>query len=123
MIRLTVLMYVNYGLSLRGTKDLLFQRGIGICHETVRVWIDRFGPMFLGETHHLWRAVDHEGEVLEWYCRPKWSAASFSDARPQIGGGSRRVLKAARARRGDRRHFFVPSRPMKRKFRLARPLG
>ena len=88
VIRLTVLMYVRYPLSLRQVEDLLFERGIDICHETVR-----FGPMFAaairkrrvqnrsysnwrwhldevfvrinGETHYLWRAVDHEGEVLE----------------------------------------------------------
>ena len=93
VIRLTVLMYVRYPLSLRQVEDLLFERGIDICHETVRFWWNRFGPMFAaeirkrrvvhhsysnwrwhldevfvrinGETHYLWRAVDHEGEVLE----------------------------------------------------------
>jgi putative transposase len=90
---LTVMMYVRYPLSLRQVEDLLFERGIDICHETVRFWWYRFGPMFAaeirkqrlhhgwysnwrwhldevfvkinGETHYLWRAVDHEGEVLE----------------------------------------------------------
>jgi len=93
VIRLTVMMYVRYPLSLRQVEDLLFERGIDICHETVRFWWNRFGPMFAaeirkrrvqnhsysrwrwhldevfvkinGETHYLWRAVDHEGEVLE----------------------------------------------------------
>ena len=93
IIRLTVMMYVRYPLSLRQVEDLLFERGIDICHETVRFWWNRFGPMFAaeirkrrvqnhsysrwrwhldevfvlinGETHYLWRAVDHEGEVLE----------------------------------------------------------
>lgn len=87
------MMYIRYPLSLRQVEDLLFERGIDICHETVRFWWDRFGPMFAaeirrrrvrygaysnwrwhldevfvrinGETHYLWRAVDHEGEVLE----------------------------------------------------------
>ena len=87
-------MYVRFPLSLRQVEDLLHERGIDICHETVRVWWNRFGPMFAtdirrkrsasmrthiqwrwhldevfvrinGETHYLWRAVDHEGEVLE----------------------------------------------------------
>jgi putative transposase len=86
-------MYIRYPLSLRQVEDLLFERGIDICHETVRFWCNRFGPMFAaeirkgrvqhrwhsqwpwhldevfvrvdGETHYLWRAVDHEGEVLE----------------------------------------------------------
>jgi putative transposase len=93
VIRLTVMMYVRYPLSLRQVEDLLFERGIDICHETVRFWWNRFGPMFAGEIrkrriddrsysswrwhldevfvringemHYLWRAVDHEGEVLE----------------------------------------------------------
>ncbi len=93
VIRLTVMMYVRYPLSLRQVEDLLFERGIDICHETVRQRWNRFGPMFAaeirkrrvhhrshsnwrwhldevfvkinGETHYLWRAVDHEGEVLE----------------------------------------------------------
>jgi putative transposase len=96
VIRLVVMMYVRYPLSLRNVEDLLFERGIDICHETVRLWWNRFGPMFAGEirrkrvqhmrafTHwkwhldevyvkingemrYLWRAVDHEGEVLESY--------------------------------------------------------
>jgi putative transposase len=94
VIRLAVMMYVRFPLSLRNVEDLLHERGIDICHETVRYWWNRFGPMFAreirkkrmhpvpnhsnwkwhldevfvkinGETHYLWRAVDHEGEVLE----------------------------------------------------------
>jgi hypothetical protein len=43
------MMYVNYPLSLRNVEDLLFERGIDICHETVRLWWNRFGPMFAAE--------------------------------------------------------------------------
>jgi putative transposase len=94
IIRLAVMMYVRFPLSRRNVEDLLHERGIGISHETVRYWWNRFGPMFAaeirrkrvqqmraysncrwhmdevfvkinGERHSLWRAVDHEGEVLE----------------------------------------------------------
>jgi len=93
VIRLTVMMYIRYPLSLRQVEDILFERALDIRHETVRFWWNRFGPMFPneirkrrlhhrsfshwrwhldevfvrinGETHYLWRAVDHEGEVLE----------------------------------------------------------
>lgn len=93
IIRLAVMMYVRFPLSLRNVEDLLHERGIEISHETVRFWWNRFGPMFAaeirkrrvggmrsshwrwhldevfvkinGEQHYLWRAVDHEGEVLE----------------------------------------------------------
>ena len=97
VIRLTVMMYARYPLSLRQVEDLLSERGIDICHETVRFWWNRFGPLFAakirkrrvhnrsysqwlwyldevfvrinGKTHYLWRAVDHEGEVLEFSLR------------------------------------------------------
>ena len=93
IIRLAVMMYIRYPLLLRQVEDLLSERGIDICHETVRFWWNRFGPLFAaeirkrrihhhshsnwrwhldevfvrinGETHYLWRAVDHEGEMLE----------------------------------------------------------
>ena len=88
------MMYVRFPLSLRNVEDLLHERGIDISHETIRFWWNRFGPIFAaeirrkrvdrmrsgthwqwhldevsvkitGETRYLWRAVDHEGEVLE----------------------------------------------------------
>ncbi|AZQ68339.1 IS6 family transposase [Silicimonas algicola] len=93
IIRLAVMLYVRFPLSLRNVEDLLHERGIEVSHETIRYWWHRFGPMFAseirkrriegmrssrwrwhldemfvkinGETHYLWRAVDHEGEVLE----------------------------------------------------------
>ena len=109
VIRLVVLMYVRFPLSLRNVEDLLFERGIDICHETVRHWWNRFGPIFAadirrqrisrmrgfrhwrwhldemyvkinGEMMYLWRAVDHEGEVLESYvtkARDKAAALRF----------------------------------------------
>jgi len=46
VIRLVAMMCVRYPLSLRNVEDLLFERGIDICHETVRLWWNRFGPMF-----------------------------------------------------------------------------
>src|ERR1700722_1524998 len=94
VIRLVVMMYVRYLLSLRNVEDLLAERGIDISHETVRFWWNRFGPIFAaeirkrqivqmraypqlrwhsdevivkvnGKLFYLWRAVDHGGEVLE----------------------------------------------------------
>lgn len=46
VIRLVVVMYVRFPLSLRNVEDLLFERSIDIFHETVRHWWNRFGPMF-----------------------------------------------------------------------------
>jgi transposase-like protein len=49
VIRLVVMMYVRFPLSLRNVEDLLFERGIDICHETVPMWWNRFGPMLTGD--------------------------------------------------------------------------
>ena len=49
VIRLVVMMYLWFPLSLRNLEDLLFERGIDICHETVSFWWNRFGPMFATE--------------------------------------------------------------------------
>lgn len=96
IIRLAVMLYVRFPLSLRNVEDLLHERGVDVSHETVRFWWNRFGLMFAadirrkrinrmraysnwqwhldevfvkinGEIHYLWRAVDHEGEVLETF--------------------------------------------------------
>jgi putative transposase len=49
IIRLTVLMYVRFARSLRNVVDLLFECGIDICHETIRLRRNRFGPMFAAD--------------------------------------------------------------------------
>jgi putative transposase len=49
IIRLVVMMYVRFLLSLRNVEDLLAEQGIDICHETVRMWWNRFGPLFAAD--------------------------------------------------------------------------
>ena len=49
VIRLVVMMYVRFPLSLRNGEDLLAERGIDICHEPVRHWWIRFGPLFAAD--------------------------------------------------------------------------
>ena len=109
IIRLAVMMYIRFPLSLRNVEDLLHERGIDVTHETVSFWSNRFGPMMAreikksrsqqlrqvtqrrwhldkvfvkinGQTHYLWRAIDHEGEGLDSYVtktRDKASALKF----------------------------------------------
>jgi putative transposase len=89
-----VMVCIRFPLSLRNVEDLLHECGIEISHECARFWWLRFGPMFTaenrrkhvdrmrgcrhwrwhldemfvkvnGERRHLWRAVDHKGQVLE----------------------------------------------------------
>ena len=49
IIRLAVMLYVQFPLSLRNVEELRHERCIEICHETVRFWWHRFGPMFANE--------------------------------------------------------------------------
>ena len=94
IIRLAVMMYVRFPRLLRNVEGLLHQRGIDVSHETIRFCWNRFGPVFAaeirrkridrmralsnwrrhadelfaktnGKRHDLWRAIDHEGEILE----------------------------------------------------------
>ncbi len=89
-----VMMQVRFPLSLRNVEDRLSEGGIDICHEIVRLWWNRFGPIFaadrgrqrisrmrgfrqwnwhLDEMYvrindkmvYLWRTVDHAGELRE----------------------------------------------------------
>ena len=53
IIRLTVMMYVRYPLSFHQVEEFLFERGIDICHEIVRFWWSRFGPLFASEIRKL----------------------------------------------------------------------
>lgn len=63
-IRVVVQMYVNYPLSLRNVEYLPAERGIDICHETVRLWSNRFGPMFAAEICR--KRVDHMRAYTHW---------------------------------------------------------
>ncbi len=87
LIRHAVWLYLRFTLSFRDVEDLLAERGIEVSYETVRRWVLKFGPTFARELRRprpssrwhldemsvaiggqrvwLWRAVDHEGEVLD----------------------------------------------------------
>ena len=43
------MLYMRYLLSLQQVKDLLFECGIDVCHETVRYWWNWFTPVFADE--------------------------------------------------------------------------
>ena len=64
VIRLVVMMYLRYPLSLRNVEDLLAERGIDISHETVRFWWNRFGPIFAAEIRK--RHVTHMRGFPQW---------------------------------------------------------
>jgi putative transposase len=90
-----VWLYHRFCLSFRDTEDLLAQRGIVVSYETIRQWCRTFGPAYarmlrhrqgrLGDTwyldelfvlirgrqQYLWRAVDHDGDVLDILVQPR----------------------------------------------------
>ena len=89
VIHQAIWLYLRFTLSFRDVEDLLAERGIAVSYETVRRWVNHFGPMIAahlrkrrpkphatwhldevylkidGRMVYLWRAVDAEGEVLD----------------------------------------------------------
>jgi transposase-like protein len=89
IIQHAVWLYLRFTLSYRDVEELLAERGLDISYETVRWWVLKFGPVIArrlrrcrprpsnrwhfdemvvriaGARMYLWRAVDHEGEVLD----------------------------------------------------------
>ena len=89
IIHQAIWLYLQFSLSLRDVEDLLAERGLAVSYETVRRWVNHFGPMIAavlrkrrqkphttwhldevylkidGRMVYLWRAVDAEGEVLD----------------------------------------------------------
>src|SRR6476660_4718446 len=89
IIQQAIWLYVRFTLSFRYVEDLLAERGIVVSYETVRRWVNHFGPKIAadlrkrrpkphtiwhldevyikidGRLVYLWRAVDAEGEVLD----------------------------------------------------------
>jgi transposase-like protein len=89
IIHQAIWLYFRFTLSFRDVEDLLAERGIAVSYETIRRWVNHFGPMIAadlrkrrskpdttwhldevylkiaGRMVYLWRAVDAEGEVLD----------------------------------------------------------
>ena len=89
IIRLTVMMYIRCRLSLRQVEGLLFERGIDICHETVRFWWNRFGPMFAAEIRKR-RVQNHSYSRWKWHVDEvfvKINGETHSLRRPSITRG------------------------------------
>ena len=100
IIRHTVWLYAWFTLSYRDVEDLLAERGLDISYETVRRWFLKFGGpisrslrrmrpapsdywhldemviVIRGRRHWLWRAIDNEGEVLDFLVQSKRNATA-----------------------------------------------
>ena len=89
IIQHAIWLYLRFTLSYRDVEELLAERGLDISYETVRRWVRKFGSVIArrlrerrprpsdrwhldemvvriaGRRMYLWRAVDHEGEILD----------------------------------------------------------
>lgn len=89
LIQYAIWLYLRLTLSYRDVEEVLAERGLDISYETVRRWVLKFGPLIArnlrqgrprpsarwhldkmvvriaGRRIYLWRAVDHEGEILD----------------------------------------------------------
>jgi transposase-like protein len=89
IIQQAIWLYLRFTLSYRDVEELLTERGLDISYETVGRWVLKFGAMtarrlrqqrprasrrwhldqmvvrIAGKRMYLWRAVDHEGEILD----------------------------------------------------------
>jgi len=89
VIRRAVWLYFRFTMSLRDVEDLLAENGVDVTYETIRCWVNKFGPAIAanirsrrgtadcvwhldemvvrikGKRMFMWRAVDKEGEVLD----------------------------------------------------------
>src|SRR6202048_4713567 len=89
IIQHAIWLYLRFALSYRNVEERLAERGLEVSYETMRRWVLKFGPGFArrlrrsrprpsdrwhldemvvriaGKRMYLWRAADHEGEVLD----------------------------------------------------------
>jgi putative transposase len=117
VIQHAVWLYLRFTLSYRDVEDLLAERGLDIPYETVRSWVFKFGPVFArrlrrrrprpsnrwhldemvvriaGKRMYLWRAVDHEGEVLDMLVQSRRDSRAAFAADAQASQEARFVPK------------------------------
>src|SRR5437868_9409115 len=120
IIQHAIWLYLRFTLSYRDVEELLAARGLDISYETVRRWVLKFGPSIArrlrrqrhrpsdlwhldemvvriaGERMYLWRAVDHEGEVLEMLVQ-----------RRRDGRAALRLMRKLLKKQGLRRNWFL----------------
>jgi len=100
IIQYAVWLYARFTLPFRDVEEMLVERGIDVSNKTVRRWFLKFGRMIACNLRHsrprasslghldemvikirdrkywLWRAVDDEGEVLDFLVQRRRCARS-----------------------------------------------
>jgi putative transposase len=67
VIRLAVMVHVRYPLLLRNVEDLLAEHAIDICHETARLWWNRFGPLLAAAIKKRWIRLRQGYPEWRWH--------------------------------------------------------
>jgi len=125
IIRHSVWLYARFTLSYRDVEEMLAERGLDISYETVRRWFLKFGSIIAGnlrrgrprpsdhwhldeivivirkKRYWLWRAVDNEGQVLDFLVQRRRDAKA-----------ARKLMKKLLKKQG-----FAPTRVVTDKLR------
>jgi len=120
IIQYAVWLYYRFNLSHRDIEDLLAERGINVTYEAIRLWCNRFGPIYIarlkrkhrgygdtffidevfvrieGKQHYLWRAVDQDGEVVDVFLQKRLDGATakrfFRRLLKALGSDPRKIV-------------------------------
>jgi putative transposase len=136
IIQHAVWLYHRFNLSHRGIEDLLARRGVVVTHESIRLWCNKFGPLYArrlrhrhrgygdtffmdevfvrlrGEQRYLWRAVDQDGEVVDVLLQERRDAAAakrfFGCLLARHAGEPRRIVSDKLGSDGVARRALMP---------------
>ena len=119
VIKYAVWLYYRFNLSIRDVEDLLAERNINVSYESIRLWVNKFGPEFVhrlkrkqqgfgdayyldevfvkihGKQHYLWHAVDQDGEVVDICLQERRAARAakrFFQRFLKSGGVPRKII-------------------------------
>jgi putative transposase len=120
IISYAVWLYYRFNLSHRNIEDLLAERGITVSREAIRLWCIKFGALYAkrlkrkhrgygdtfyidevfvkinGRQHYLWRAVDQDGEVVDFFLQARRDGAAakrfFKRLLRSHGGEPRKIV-------------------------------
>jgi putative transposase len=123
IIRHSVWLYARFTLSFRDVEDLLAERGLDISYETVRRWFLKFGSAIAAnlrrnrpkpcdhwhldemvivirrKRHWLWRAVDNEGEVLDFLVQSRRNTNAAKKLMEKLKDAYTKAIDASSSRR------------------------
>ena len=108
--------YLRYNLSYREVQELLYDRGINVCHTTIYRWVQEYSKVLYylwkkknrqsfyswkmdetyikikGRWHYLYRAIDADGLTLDIWLRKKRDTQTIvTDKAPSLGSAFRKL--------------------------------